>query len=648
MQLNHDEDQLVSFWGWAGRLSDFAELAESDWLDSLRQHHRARLRELLLGPEQIRAWQNAFPLLQASARELVRARADLAGALIAFEYELPGEAGRRPDVVLVLQTGHLIVVECKDRSTALVSDLDQVTAYTRDLTEYHSASHGLHPHSILALTKTKPLAKPVIRQGVLVDWPADGRLQGLESLVLKVAGEAMGSIVPQDWLHGEYAPLPSLIRAAVETFRRHPLPRIKSVQASRIPQILDWLGALVVEMQKQHQQALVIISGTPGSGKTLIGLQAVVDQADRGVKSLYVSGNAPLVAVLQDALDRLSTDRPARSLIRGMMEIKRYATRSLRHAPAEFYVFDEGQRAWTTVTDYPGSEIQLLIDVASRRDWGVVVTLLGVGQEIWQKEQGDLATWVRDFLASNRHGRHWNVYAAEDLSNMVGAGALFDVELHQNQDLHLDRSLRSKQILDLHQWIDLLLSDMPAAAARPFATALHEKGFPIYVTQHRALAEQYVRGLYEEMSEKSYGWVASSQSTTRLEGPHVLPLLKTRFMSENARVYGGWFNSPHDDPHSCRSLHEAAKEFSCQGLELDFVLLQWGMDLLWRGTEWHIPAGTRRRSEHPREHTFNAYRVLLSRAREGFVVLCHDAATIERLQGCGVLLLEDVSAALAA
>jgi Schlafen group 3, DNA/RNA helicase domain len=569
-------------------------------------------------------------------------------ALIAFEYELPGEAGRRPDVVLVLPSGHLLVIELKDRATVHVSDLDQVTAYARDLTEYQSASHGLRAHSVLALTKTKTGAKPIIRQGVTIDWPTDSRFAGLEALVLETLDDIVAETAPQDWLMGEYAPLPSLIRAAVDTFRRNPLPHIKSVRASRVPHVLEWINSLTAEMQQRRQHALVIITGTPGSGKTLIGLQAVVDQADSGVKSLYISGNGPLVAVLQDALDRLTSDRPARSLMRGMMELKRYATRSAAHAPAEFYVFDEGQRAWTTVSDYPGSEIQLLIDVASRREWGVVVALIGIGQEIWQKEQGDIQTWARDFLGSNRHGRQWNIFAADELAPLIATGAGPDVKVHQNHDLHLDRSLRSKRILELHNWIDAVLSPLPGSAAKPVAGSLHESGFPIYVTRSRHLAEGYVRGLYEQIPDKSFGWVASSQSTSRIEGLDVLPLLKTRFTSENPRVYGGWFNSVANDPRSSRSLREAAKEFSCQGLELDFVLMQWGMDLVWRNASWHVPSGTRRRSERPREHTFNAYRVLLSRAREGFVIHCRDSATIERLQACGVVLLEDAERSVAA
>jgi hypothetical protein len=617
-------------WGWGSTVAQFLTIDEATWQKSLLTHHHTNLGDLPLGTDQVFAWKEEYHLLRTTLAAALQANPEVANCLLAAEYELPGEAGRRPDVVLVTPTGHLIVLEFKQKAKAVAADYDQVNGYVRDLVGYHSASHKLRPHPVLVLTQaSSPVVPPKSHRDVHVDRPVMGRLHMVEEILLEALERPGEAIAPLHWLEGEYQPLPTLVQAASLAFRNHELPRIKSVK--HLTHLLAWLSDLAHTCEREKRHALVLVTGVPGSGKTLLGIQTVADLALTGRRALYLSGNGPLVGVLRDCINRLHDERAAKSLIRGMMEFKKGATRSARHAPANVYVFDEGQRAWTSVTDYAGTEIELLLEVAERKDWGLVIGLIGEGQEIYQKEHGDLGKWLHDFDARPRT-RRWTVYVPE-VEMTVAQGPVI-----VNPELRLDKTIRTKELITLHRWVNGLLSGAPAEEVAAYAADLKASKFPVYVTRDRAAAAAHVRAMYDGATEKRYGWVASSACKKgKRKNPDGLPQLNPRYYSKLEQVYGAWYNDPVDSPQASNRLAEAVSEFGCQGLELDFVLVDWGDDLQWTEGGWTVKRGVRLKGGKPVAHTLNAYRVLLTRSREGMVICCPHGATYQRLIACGLV-----------
>lgn len=614
-------------WGWGGTVREFLATSEDQWVASLLRHHALRLSDLELSAAQIEVWEETHRLCMATLSAAVRVEPLLADCLLAAEYELPGEAGRRPDVVIVTPTGHLFVLEFKSQKTPLLSDYDQVLGYVRDLTGYHSLSYNLTPHPFLILTRgVTGSVSPASHSSVTVDTPDSDVLLRLKESIVTSLRSSLSEVDPIAWLDGDYAPLPSLITAAVEAFRNNELPAIKTTR--HLHDLVGWLHGLVRDCEKDNRYALVLITGAPGSGKTLVGLQTVADEVHAGRQALYLSGNGPLVGVLLDCINRLHVERAAKTMIRGMMDFKKNALTRPRYAPANVYVFDEGQRAWNQVKNYHGSEVQLLLEVAERKPWGVVVGLIGEGQDIYQHEEGDLATWFRDYQATKLRGP-WTIYSPVRVE-------INEPCVEVRTFLHLDKSVRSKQILSLHKWVNGLLAGLPGDGLATLAGSLHNGGFPVYLTHSRSVAEEYVRALYEDAVSKRFGWVASSACKQSRRNPIGLPQIRQAHYYQLEQVYGGWYNDPVGNDRCSNTLREACSEFGCQGLELDFTLVFWGDDLVWDGADWRVRSGVRLKGGKPREHTLNAYRVLLTRAREGMVIWCPDHVTHSRLHCCGV------------
>lgn len=332
--------------------------------------------------------------------------------------------------------------------------------------------------------------------------------------------------------------------------------------------------------------------------------------------------------LLQDGLDRAGAEGAAEGILRDLYKWKQGVTRNLDSHPAHLHVFDEGQRAWTDEqTDYDGSEIELLVDVAERRAWGVIVGLIGEGQAIHRGEKGGIGTWIQQLDEAADRG-NWRVIIPERNFDIPEVSQ----SLEKDPNLHLDSSLRAKNADRLHEWVDAVLAGKESHAAG-VSFELEKAGFPIHVTESREDAESYVSQFYDGNPDPRYGWVVSSQHSGDGDPDGVEPeFVEAR---KNRQVWGPWFNAPPDDPASCCQLERAASEFDCQGLELDFVLLNWGDDFQRRGDEWVVPPGTRSKSDTPEEHTENAYRVLMTRGREGLVIRCPDDETRKYLKRCG-------------
>jgi DUF2075 family protein len=259
----------------------------------------------------------------------------------------------------------------------------------------------------------------------------------------------------------------------------------------------------------------------------------------------------------------------------------------------------------------PRSEPDLLVDASERIDgWAALVGLVGDGQEIHSGEEGGIRQW-RDAIAARPDADVWEVHCPPRLAERFEG---LNVTAHERLDLTY--SLRSRRAEELHEWVALLLhGSLPMAAQ--LARRIEDKSFPMYLTRDLAQGKSYLRLRYgTDETEKRYGLMVSSHAKVpRRYG------FDNHFMAISKLRVGPWFNADQDDPKSCCALTSAVTEFQCQGLELDLPLVCWGEDYSWQGDGWRLkPVRRKYHQDDPRQLLTNAYRVLLTRGRDGLVV----------------------------
>lgn len=583
----------------------------------------ARLRSFIddATPEQVAAWEQELAVLQEQGATVIELHPPGGAHATVLEYMLPREAGRRPDV-LVLQNGRVVVVEFKETGLLRRADVDQVRAYARDLEQYHEACRDQEVIAVLVLCGAG--APDTTTNGVRVIPP--GRL----AATLVELGRA-GTGTPVDlvaFLNGEYAPLPTLVAAARRLFENLPLPHVRRARSAgvhdAVTRVLDHAHAA----RSRGGRRLILLTGVPGAGKTLVGLQVAHSaaleegyrfgrQRTRGAPATFLSGNGPLVQVLQHALQN-------RTFVQDMHRyIREYGLEHPERIPDErVIVFDEAQRAWDAAkifdfysTRLPAdrvnlrrSEPDLLIEVADRlSDWAVVLALVGDGQEIHTGEEGGMAQWA---AAVARSTTGWTIHGPAALAATF-AGLTFEAD----DALNLTVSLRAQAAADLHHWVRLVLDAGDLTAAGDIAARLHRDGFPIYVTRDLNGARSYVRDRFAGEPLRRTGLIASSKAMN-LQAHGIDP----GFQATKRIQVGPWFNDGPESAAAGTRLETVITEFQCQGLELDLPVVCWGDDLWW--DEGWIMRPTRRNPLVRDAHQLrrNAYRVLLTRGREGLVI----------------------------
>src|ERR1700686_2168654 len=367
--------------GWAGKAADFLALGPTGPVLVLRESH-AHLYQEPPSRGQIRVWEGELRIL----REALGRCSNCADWGIVLEYELPFEGGRRPDAV-TLAGEKVLVLEFKEKPEASPADVDQVRAYARDLAEYHTESHGREVVPVLVLARG--IAPDRDLETVHIVTPAS-----LAAKINDLAGRGNQIELPE-WLCGTYGPLPTLGEAARRGFKNEPLPAIRRAESAGVNKLIAWLHRLVFQASERKERHLVLITGVPGAGKTLVGLQFVHESQVRDEPSaIFLSGNGPLVEVLQGALHSTVFVRPMRDFI------LEYGVRKRGAPNNHVFVFDEAQRAWdvdymTRKHSHAYSEPAVLLQLASELpDWGVVVGLVGEGQGIHVGEEAGMAQWV--------------------------------------------------------------------------------------------------------------------------------------------------------------------------------------------------------------------------------------------------------------
>lgn len=581
-------------YGWAGSVRNLMSANPQSTVRELREAH-ARYYPDSPAPQQVHAWESELQVLTTSLATLPESDA----WEVLLEYELPFEGGRRPDVILL--TGDVVqVIEFKERPIVGDAEVDQAQAYARDLLEYHSACRDHVVRPILCLVRRGGIEEEF--EGLTIVGP-----DRLASVIRRNAGSDGGTQMLADAiLSGTYAPLPSLVDAARRVWRNEPLPSIRRAQSAGIPQLLDWLHELVQQAQAQHQRHLVLITGVPGSGKTLVGLQFAYEaQQGESPGAVFLSGNGPLVEVLQSALRSTVFVRPMHNFI------LEYGVRKRGLPDNHVIVFDEAQRAWdreqmTRKKNHARSEPEILVDLARQLPgWAVLIGLIGEGQEIHSGEDAGLGQW-RDAVV--QAGTLMTVTGPAHLAPTF-RGTSFQVQALTD----LTVSLRTHTAEDVQSWVAALLEGKLEDAAT-LSERMTADGFDLYVTDDADIAKDYVLRRYAESEEKTYGLLASSKARNLREIG-----IDNEFGATQRMGIAEWFNAPRDNPRSSCQLTQPATEFQAQGLELDMPIVCWGDDLNWADGTWH----SNRRTQGARDShllRLNAYRVLLTRGRDGMVV----------------------------
>lgn len=570
----------------------------------------------------------------------------LTGTLF-LEFNIP-RMGRRIDTVLLI--GPVVfVVEFKVGDRVFErAGVDQVWDYALDLKNFHEASHSVSIIPILIATEAtsspsielQPDEDKVYRP-VRVH---PGRFREAIDLTMQtITGDALDN---QRWSGAPYHPTPTIIEAARALYAQHSVEAIARYDAGahNLRMTSSRIEELVDEAQLRRRKLICFVTGVPGAGKTLVGLNIATRRrdVDQPTHAVFLSGNGPLVAVLREALTRDEVARQksvgirvrkgkvAESVKAFIQNVHSFRDEALFNSgpPAEHVViFDEAQRAWNLrqtasfmkrKKNRPGfsdSEPEFLISCMDRHtEWAVIVCLVGGGQEIHTGEAG-IDAWLD---AVNSRFPHWYMHISSRLTDSeYAAGKAVDAvrrrkNTHFDDCLHLAVSMRSFRAENVSAFVKAVL-DCEKQQARGIFARLTDR-YPIAVTRDLSRAKEWIRT--HARGTERFGLVASSKAL-RLK-PHAIDI-----RVDVDPVH--WFLNDKEDTRSSYYLEDAATEFQVQGLELDWACVTWDGDLRFSDTGWsfHDFRGDRwiniANSDNQR-YLLNAYRVLLTRARQGMVI----------------------------
>jgi hypothetical protein len=426
-----------------------------------------------------------------------------------------------------------------------------------------------------------------------------------------------------------YNPTPTIVEAARAVYAGHSVVEIGRTDAEgkALQHTAERLRYWAVEAREREEHIVCLVSGTPGAGKTLLGLNLVLaDGAGRvaGEPAVMLTGNRPLVHVLRGALiadARARSDNGVlRRAVQGALQtlldyLRQHTTEGVNPPPEHVVVFDEAQRAWDAETGQKllqrrRSEPELFLEILRRLPWACLVCLVGPGQEI-NRGEGGMALWADALSREASAARPWRVVAPP--SSMIEGSFPIDVD----QALHLASGLRAYRNAGFGEWVDALLS-ADVDHARQLARAM--TSVPAVVTRELGAMKEWL--LLRRRGGRRPGLVVSS-GATRLVADGLLPAP----MSNELHAIENWFLRCWPDFRGSDALEIPLSEFGCQGLELDYVGLSWGGDLVWsqnppswmprrmRAPTWQVI----RRTDAAR-YRLNSYRVLLTRAREGVCI----------------------------
>lgn len=569
---------------------------------------------------------------------------------IIFEFNIP-RMGKRVDAIILIDNV-IFVLEFKIGERKYNSyDITQTWDYVLDLKNFHENSEFTLAVPLLIASEAKSIdidiettlhndntTKPICTNHLTLSKAIEKVLQWNKSEV---------KLDIDNWEFGRYYPTPTIIEKASDLYCKNTVEGLteKTSDEEAYTNTTNSISNIIDSTRENKEKAICFITGVPGAGKTLIGLEIASKHlnADRRESSVYLSGNGPLVKVLQEALaldhvrlenlqNRKITKTEARSkvklFIQNVHHFRDACIVDNRPQPEHVAIFDEAQRAWNlkktvdfmkrkkNVTDFSTSEPEFLISCMNRHDdWAVVLCLVGGGQEINTGEAG-IGEWIESI---NRSYKDWKVYISSKLSDSEYAAgnalSIFEnqINISKLDSLHLSVSMRSFRAETVSDFIKKLL-DQDVNLAKKLYDNFNSK-YPILLTRNINKAKKWLKKIAR--GSQRYGIVTSSKAQ-RLK-----PLaIDIRYKTDPVH----WFLHDKDDVRSSFFLEDVATEFQVQGLELDWVCHVWDADFRynteggWIHKNFRGKAWVNIKDKIARNYQKNAYRVLLTRARLGMII----------------------------
>lgn len=598
--------------------------------------------------QQSNTWESEVHILKNQLRSFSDGR-------IIFEYTIPRMGKRVDTVVLYKNIVFLLEFKVGDKEYRQ-STYDQVYDYALDLRNFQKESHNKLLVPIMISTKAPRYQNKLKVRDRIVEplrCNADNIGAAIQYIGSRFEEPAFDYV---QWENSEYLPTPTIVEAAQALYRGHNVHDItrSDAGAENLTVTTDEINRIIDYSKANHRKSICFVTGVPGAGKTLVGLNLAIQRSDAaaGEHAVFLSGNFPLVAVLQEALARdkveqekqagrkLSKSDALRSTSAFIQIIHKYRDSFVGndHVPPErVAIFDEAQRAWTEdmiakfmqtkkgVANFEYSEPEFLISTMDRhQDWAVIICLVGGGQEINTGEAG-LPEW---FDSLRRAFPYWDVYITPQLNDeeyrreREWNDMISNLQIHENSDLHLATSVRSFRTPDLAAFVKAVL-DVDTDAAKELYSRIKDK-YPIVLTRDLNKAKKWVREQCQGTTR--YGLLASSGA---------LRLKPEGIFVKNEVSVANWFLNGKDDVRSSYYLEDVVSEFDIQGLELDYSIVAWDADFRFDGEQWgyYNFSGSRWMnvaSEDRKLYLKNAYRVLLTRARQGMVIFIPEGSDTDQ------------------
>jgi DUF2075 family protein len=593
---------------------------------------------------QIDTWKTQITLLKRCVYELIARHGPAKGWHLILEYELPRRQ-KRPDVILLAEDVILVIEFKVGAMSHDAASRWQVEDYCLNLRDFHGGCPGRAIVPVLCSTAAPNVMSSPQISNSCVECIRLANADDLASILLSAFSEQHdpnGAPIDADaWVDAPYRPTLSVVEAAERLYENHDVREISHSYASNLSATTDLLAEVIKEAREQNRRYVCFVTGVPGAGKTLTGLNVVHDpslRAEGGPSGIFLSGNGPLVKVVREALV-LSQQRAGRrrqdsahevsTFIQNVHQFLRYHREHPTAVPHEHVVvFDEAQRAWDREQmqrkqRVDRSEAAELFDVMERLDgWAVIIALVGGGQEIFLGEAG-LEEWGRAVAVRP----DWRVVASPEVvsgGTSVSGHRLFPdgvppgIKFRPEPLAHLSVGVRSFRAQRLAEWVDAVLA---LDVDRALALVPDRREFPLHFTRDLEIAKAWLRARNDSGNGQRAGLIATSEDQRlRAYGLERSSAFRLGYSFEK------WFLMPPADTRSSHALEVAASEFECQGLELDWVGLCWGSDFTpsdrggWEYRKFRGSGWTQVHSDAERTYVRNRYRVLLTRARLGMVI----------------------------
>lgn len=560
---------------------EFKEREEEALLSDLKDYLlRNKLSEINDG--QVEAWKQSIYLLKG----VLCNSENLNNACLLFEYLIPLGGNRRPDTI-ILHGETIYLIEFKNKATFSNEDVDQLKAYYNDLKLYHSyaANYDIKPILVL-LRSTNRFQLQIHDMHVVSSDVFYSRMCATLAMELRLDVDS--------FINASFKPILPIEEYARQIFDKTTFDNIEAIQIENIEHVYNEIVTISKEAKKKKHHALILISGEPGSGKSALGLRLVHD-----LNGLYCSKNKKFIEYLHTILGHKVNITDNYSFIR------EYALGD-KEPDVNFFVFDEAQRMWDgnkpkQYWNIDDSEQLIAINTCFSKEWGVLVALIGLGQQLGYDEREHFNSWLVD------DPRGLKYYASPQLR-------LREKYIQNDDRLHLSGSLRAFQTGIVNRFIDKLITGWGiefVSALKPMVVEVIKSGYAIYVSRHLQDIESYLMARYKD-SPNSHCYIATSQVEMVSNSPFSNDFQDSRKLNikEYFQSNGKILNSK--EKNICISPYDI------QGLELKMPVICWEEDFLWYNDNWKFPFITS--VEGGIWQIINAYRVMLTRGRDGIII----------------------------